>query len=162
MVPGDLEIVNEATERLRPQALRGMTMHRNLLARAVRHFELRRGFASRSVPKNFSRLRSSLYLGSGRDGSGPDLLEPHQLNATVCRASQVIQQVRVPLEERAQILHRLGFCGALCNRADFGEKAIQPLSPARSVVIASSTAPPKSLVALKDTVTPSGEAAQAA
>lgn len=46
LVPRDLEIVDEATQGLRPEALRRMAMNGDLLSRSIGDHELRRAITS--------------------------------------------------------------------------------------------------------------------
>lgn len=76
-------------------------MHRDLLARAIRHFELRRALALRVGAEELQRVDELSVLELWKRWQRALTSEPDQLDATVCRVSQIIQQARVPLEERA-------------------------------------------------------------
>jgi hypothetical protein len=74
---------------------------RDLLAGAIRHLELRRVLALEDRPKELQEVDEFPVLELRKGGQPVGALDLDQLDAAVCRLPQIIQQIRVSLEERA-------------------------------------------------------------
>ena len=122
LVSRDLEVAKEATESLGPKALGRMAMQRDLPARPVGNFELRRSLALEFARVDLQQIDQLAVLELGERRQLRDSLELDQLDAAIRRLSRLVEQIRIALEECFEVRLCLCLGQTLSGRTYFGRE----------------------------------------